>query len=250
MFSVTILTKNSAKYLPKVLDSLTLFPEVILLDTGSVDETCSIGESYKNVKIFHRPFVGFGETHNIASSLATYDWIFSIDSDEVVTQELAKEIISLALDESAVYTIPRNNYYRGKLIKGCGWYPDRVKRLYNRKRTSFSKALVHETVEVQIDMRRIELRYGVDHYPYDTVRDFLKKLDSYSSLYASQMEGKSYPTFCTTLLHTFWAFFRNYLLRRGWLLGREGFEISVYNAVSTFYKYLKLIEKNECKFFD
>ncbi len=245
MFSVTILTKNSSKYLHNVLRSLEHFPEVIVLDTGSTDTTCDIATMYKNVRLFHRPFTGFGPTHNVASSLATYDWILSLDSDEIMTQALEKEILSLALDESAVYTIPRNNYYRNKLIRGCGWYPDRVKRLYNRKKTQFSDALVHEAVEVLPGMRKVDLRHGVDHFPYDTVHDFLKKLDSYSSLYATQMAGRKYPSFFGALSHAFWAFFRSYILKRGWLLGREGMEISLYNANASLYKYLKLIEKNE-----
>lgn len=245
MFSVTILTKNSMKHLGKVLDSLRDFPEVIVLDTGSSDKTIDIANSYANVRLFSRSFEGFGPTHNIASSLASYDWILSIDSDEIMTPELQKELFSLPLDENAVYSFSRKNYYRNKWIKGCGWHPDRVRRLYNRKKTSFTQALVHETIEVTESMRDYFLHESVLHFPYDSIHDFLKKLDSYSTLYAEQMAGKKKISFIHACSHAFWAFFRSYFLKNGWLLGREGFEISLYNMNATFYKYLKLIERNK-----
>ncbi len=244
MISITILTKNSEKYLRQVLDSLESFPEVVILDTGSSDSTKDIALSYKNVRLHTSPFTGFGPTHNIASSLATYDWILSMDSDEIMSEELKKEIEALALDETAVYTIPRKNIYRGKHIKGCGWHPDRVKRLYNRTKTKFSDALVHESVLTE-GMRVIDLKHPLIHFPYDSIQSFLKKLDSYSTLYAEQYAGKKSISFISALSHTIWAFLRSYILKNGWLLGREGLEISIYNANAAFYKYLKLIEKNE-----
>src|ERR1700733_4049105 len=136
--SVTILVKNGQKHIEKVLTALQSFDEVALLDTGSDDQTLAIAARFANVTIHKSPFLGFGRSHNLLSSLAKHDWILSLDADEVLTKELGDEIASLKLQPGTVYSFWRKNYYRGKWIRGCGWYPDRVVRLYNKTETSFS----------------------------------------------------------------------------------------------------------------
>ena len=244
MISVTILTKNSERYLAKVLKALTQFNEVAILDTGSKDSTLEIAKQFSNVTIHKAPFEGFGPSHNHISQLARNDWILSIDSDEIATPELASEILSLQLDSSSVYSFCRHNFYRGRFIKGCGWYPDRVVRLYNRTKTAFSNDLVHERV-LSDHMRRVDLQNPVEHYPYFTISDFLTKMQSYSTLFAEQYKGKKSSSFFKALTHGLASFLKSYILKKGFLLGSEGFEISVYNGNTAFYKYLKLREANE-----
>lgn len=243
MISITILTKNSAKYLPQVLSALRSFEEVVVYDTGSTDNTLEIAHQYSNVTIHEGPFVGFGPTHNHASETAKYDWILSIDSDEVVTPELAAEIHSLELDPHQVYAMPRHNYYNGKWIKSCGWYPDRVIRLYNRKMTCFSDAKVHESVLVK-DLHVVKLKSPLIHHSYANTADFLQKMQSYSELFAQQNKGKVYSSTAKAFLRGVFTFFKSYILKKGFLNGPEGFQISIYNANTAFYKYLKLAEKN------
>ena len=99
------------------------------------------------MRIHHGEFIGFGPTHNLASNLASNDWILSLDCDEELSKELAEELLSLKLDPAAVYEIRRHNFFNGKRIRGCGgWDPDFVVRLYNRKATAFDQAQVHEKV--------------------------------------------------------------------------------------------------------
>src|SRR5476649_2059315 len=121
MISVTILTRNSAKYLTEVLTALHSFNDVVIYDTGSSDTTFEIAKQFDNVTIHQGTFEGFGVTHNQASAIAKNDWILSIDSDEIVTAELAQEIANTSLNSNSVYSFPRNNFYNGKWIKGCGW---------------------------------------------------------------------------------------------------------------------------------
>lgn len=242
--SVTILTKNSQAYLSEVLQALTQFDEVLIADTGSQDETLKIAAQFSNVRIYKLPFIGFGPTHNQASALAHHEWILSIDSDEVVTKELAQEINALSLDSNCVYSFPRHNEYKGKWIKWCGWYPDRQVRLYNRTKTRFSDAQVHESIQTD-QMRKIELNAPLRHYSYAKVSDFLSKMQSYSDLFALQYQGKKKSSLCKAVLHGCFAFFKSYILKRGIIGGREGFEISFYNANTAFYKYLKLAEANQ-----
>lgn len=238
MISVTILTKNSERSLKKTLDSLRAFDQVILLDSGSSDQTLEIAKSYPNVQIHSTSFKGFGPLHNEAAALASRDWIFSIDSDEIVTEELAKELLTLELDPSKVYVIERHNYFNGKRIKGCaGWSPDWVTRLYNKQRTRFSDALVHEKV-IEDNLSPIRLKNPLLHTPYLEIADFLAKMQHYTALSAEQTKRRP-PSFLKILLHTWHAFFKSYVLKGGFLAGKEGFIISAYNSHTTFYKYLK-----------
>lgn len=243
MISVTILTKNSELYLDKVLSHLTRFSEVLLYDSGSEDQTFEIAKKYPNVVIHRGTFDGFGKTHNLASSLCKNDWILSIDSDEIVTPELLEEIFNLKLETSTVYSISRHNYYREKFIKGCGWYPDRVFRLYNKKTTSFTDALVHEAV-ITDNLKRCDLKEPILHFPYKSTQDFIHKMQLYSTLFAKEKAGKKKATFLSALSHGFFAFFKSYFLKHGFLLGSQGFEISFYNGITAYYKYLKLRDLN------
>ncbi|MDP1836053.1 MAG: glycosyltransferase family 2 protein [Chlamydiales bacterium] len=240
--TVTILTKNSAKYLPQVLAALSRFDEVLVYDTGSTDETLKIASQHPNVRALEAPFVGFGPTHNNASVAARNDWILSVDSDEVMTPELSEEIAALTLDPQAVYSVWRQNYYNGRWIRWCGWYPDRQVKLYNRKTTRFSDAQVHEAV-ITKDLKTVPLKYPVKHYPYSGTADFLAKMQIYSTLYAQQAKGKK-SSVTKAVTHGLFAFFKSYILKKGFLGGREGFIISIYNGNTAFYKYLKLLEAN------
>ncbi len=238
--SVTILTKNAEKNLEKTLESVKNFSDIIILDNGSTDNTLAIAERYPHVRIFKSSFIGFGPLHNLASSYALYDWIFSIDSDEVLSEALFDEITALQLEEKLVYSCPRKNFYQGRHVKGCGWGTDRVVRLFNRHFFSFSQDQVHEKVMApRISM--VNLKKPLLHTPYHSVSDFLRKMQLYSDLFAEQSHRKSSPLIA--LGHGFMAFFKSYILKKGLFDGYAGFLISAYNGHTAFYKYLKLYEK-------
>ncbi len=240
MISATILTKNSAETLEAVLESLRAFPEIILFDTGSTDATLEIAERYPNVRIIKERFRGFGDAHNRATALASNPWILSIDSDEVLSPDLIREILALRLDERHAYSLNRCNYFLGKRMKCCsGWYPDPVVRLYHRGSTRFSDDAVHEKVLTE-NLAVIPLRGMLLHTPYRSIDDFLVKMQRYSTLFAIQNQGKKRSSLWIALGHCLAAFMKNYFLKRGFLGGKEGFIISLYNAHAAYYKYLKL----------
>lgn len=239
MISVTMLTKNSAKQLPKVLDALKSFDEVVIFDTGSTDATLEIARGYPNCTIHQSPFIGFGACHNRASAIARHDWILSIDSDEVMTEELLSELQALRKEPEKVYAVSRHNIYNGKHIRWCGWHPDFQVKLYNRKKSSYSEAKVHEAVQTE-GMEVVKLKGKVIHTPYETTADFLDKMQRYSTLFAEQWKGKKRGSLSKAIFHCLFAFFKSYFLKRGFMGGQEGFIISVYNANTAFYKYLKL----------
>jgi len=247
MISVTILTKNCEATLPATLSSLQSFPHVLVYDTGSTDQTLTIASRFPNVQIIQGQFVGFGPTHNAASGLAAHDWILSIDSDETLSSELALELLKLKLDPKTAYQIPRHNYFNGKWIRCCGgWYPDPIVRLYHRKTTRFTDDAVHEKV-ITTGLTVTPLASPLLHTPYRSMEDFLTKMQSYSTLFAEQHRGKKKTSLAGALLHGWHAFLKSYILKKGFLGGKEGFIISLYNGHTTFYKYLKLHEANRRK---
>lgn len=242
--SVTVLAKNSQKYIKEVLKALSPFGEVILYDTGSTDSTMDIAQTFPNVRVIRAQFAGFGPTHNMASAAAKNNWILSVDSDEIVTPEMVKAIAAEALENKAVYSFPRHNYFNGKFIKWCGWYPDRQIRLYNSTQTKFSNDQVHEAI-ISEGMRTVSLNAPFIHYSYESIEDFLSKMQSYSTLFANQYQGKRKSSLMKALSHGAFAFFKSYIIKRGFLGGYEGYVISAYNGHTAYYKYLKLHEANQ-----
>lgn len=244
MISVCILTKNAAPTLKAALDSVQSFPEVIILDNGSTDETLNLAKTYPNVRIFSLPFIGFGPLRNKAAKFASHDWILCLDSDEVLSPALVQELHFLRLEPQTAYFFPRHNYYNGKRILGCGWDPEKIARLYHRGSAGFSESQVHEKL---IANQFIHLNAPILHTPYRSTSDFLSKMQHYSTLFAQQHEGKKHSSFAIALAHGLYAFFRSYILKKGIFCGKEGFLISLYNANTTFYKYLKLAELNNLR---
>jgi glycosyltransferase involved in cell wall biosynthesis len=244
--SATILTKNSEKYIEKVLKSLEWCDEVVVLDSGSTDATLDIARSFANcrVHVLEGEFLGFGLMHQKMSALAKNDWILSVDSDEVVSDELKAELQNLAADKNSVYMIPSKNYFNGKHIYSCGWYPDYKARFFNKSVTDFNAEAVHENVVLE-GRSVVYLKSAFLHYSYDGVDDFLKKMHLYSSLFARQNVGKKSASPAKAVLRALWAFIKTYILKGGIRQGYEGFVISAYNAQTTFWKYIKLYEENK-----
>jgi glycosyltransferase involved in cell wall biosynthesis len=243
--SVTILTKNSAAYLVECLSALEAFAEVVIIDNGSTDNTLALASGFRNVKVYEHPFIGFGPLKNMAVDKATNDWIFSVDSDEIVTSELASEILSLKLDGNSIYTVLRDNYYHRRLIRACSWQNDEVLRLFNRKRTRYDDKLVHEGL-VMNETLITELLLGrMKHYPYDNASQLIQKMQHYSSLWAETHKGRKTSSPIKALLYGVLTFFKSYIVKSGWLYGYEGLLISISNANGVFYKYIKLYEADK-----
>ena len=249
MISVVILTKNSAKYIERCLGVLQAFPEVVVVDNGSTDQTMELAAGFANVKIYQREFCGFGPLKNIGASLASYDWVLFVDSDEIVSPVLVQKILGQELSEQEVYRFYRKNYYAGRLIDGCNWDNDYVVRLYNRNITSFNDNQVHESIQTNnLTVTTLSDKNSfIYHFPYSNTRQLMAKLEHYADLYAVNKLGHKKVRLWTIPFRFFMAFIKSYLLKKGFKYGYEGFLISSYNAMGVLVKYLKLYELSNAK---
>ncbi|EHZ3624512.1 glycosyltransferase family 2 protein, partial [Campylobacter jejuni] len=168
--SVIIIVKNAEQTLLECLNSLKDFDEIILLNNESSDNTLKIANEFKkdfaNLYIYHNAFIGFGALKNLALSYAKNDWILSIDADEVLENECIKELKNLKLQEDNIIALSRKNLYKGEWIKACGWWPDYVLRIFNKNFTRFNDNLVHESLVLPSNAKKIYLKNGLKHYSY------------------------------------------------------------------------------------
>ncbi len=237
---VAIITRNAAARLAQCLAALSFADEVVVLDSGSTDATLDIARAHGARVIERADWPGFGAQKNRALDALSTDWILSIDADEVVSPELAASIrAALAAPAADVYCVDRLSSFCGSWIRHSGWYPDWLPRLFRRGAARFSADLVHE--RLVFDGRTARLTGQLLHYSYEDYDTVLRKLDAYSSAGAAQRAAAgARASFGKAVARGAWAFVRTWVLRRGFLDGRAGFMIAVFNAETVYYRFLKL----------
>ncbi len=241
--SVVVLAKNNEKTIEKTLQSLVGFSDVVVYDNGSIDKTIDIAKRFSNVNLVQGEFKGFGWTKNRAASFALNDWILIIDSDEVVDSELFSILKSKNLDEKTVYRLNFKAFYKDIQIKHCGWNNQKIKRLYNRKITSYNSNDVHEDI-ITDGLKMEELKGNVEHYSYHTISEFIIKADRYSTLFAQNNVGKKSSSPAKAFFNGLYSFIKTYIFKQGFKDGYVGLIIAFSHMVTNFYKYIKLYEAN------
>jgi glycosyltransferase involved in cell wall biosynthesis len=240
--SVTIVAKNEATDLGAALASVAWADEIVVVDSHSTDETVAIARQYTDRVVVH-DWLGHIEQKNYAASLASHDWILSLDADERVTPELATELQALKTGESpeAAFRIPRVTWHLGRWIRTTDWYPDYQDRFYDRRRARWTGRYVHEAL--QTDGSRGQLAGEIQHHAYRDIADHLETIDRYTTLAARQMQEDGRRAGLVQLAgHPPLAFLRNYIARGGIRDGVPGFIISSMNAYYVFLKFAKLWE--------
>ncbi len=243
--SVAIITKNEEANLPHCLKSVVFAEEVVIVDSGSDDETVNIATAF-GCNVFIESFKGFGLQKQSAINHCRHEWVLVLDADERIPDEttaVIKEIV-LSKEASAVgYSFPRKNYFQGRWIRHMGWWPDRVVRLFRKDSGRMAEAAVHESVIVSGQVR--ELDVPIEHFTEGSLSKILIKIERYSTLGAEEAfkEGRKTSVWSAALRAEL-AFFRNYFFKLGFLDGRQGFVLSVTDSVNKFFKYAKLSELN------
>ena len=240
--SATLITHNEAVNIEEALQSLAWADEIVVVDSGSTDATIEICRRYTG-RIFRRDWTGFVDQKNYAVSQAAHDWIIALDADERIGSELAREINDLrrAGFQKAGYRMPRVAYFMGRWIRHGDWYPDYQLRLFDRRLSLWRGGRVHESVRVEGTPGL--LRGEIQHYTYRSLSDYLRRLETYSTLAARdyQADGRK-ASLARMLGNPCAAFLKGYMLKRGFLDGAPGLMVAIMGAVSVYFKYAKLYE--------
>ncbi len=245
--SVAIVTLNEEANLPRTLASIAWANEIVVADSGSTDATHAIAQSY-GARFVTESWRGFAAQKNFALSLCTSEWVISLDADEVVSPELAASIQNAiaAPPSHTAYALPRRNLFLGRWIRHGGYYPDPKLRLFPRGQGTFQETPVHETA---VFSGHVETLHGdLLHDAYPTLASYLDHMQRYSALGASiavqrGRTGRNLFSFLSgVLLNPVATFFYNYILRAGFLDGREGLLLHLYHSAYVSWKYAKAWE--------
>lgn len=242
--SVAMIVKNEAQDLADCLDTVKGWvDEIVILDSGSTDETAQIAEQYGAKFYVNTDWQGFGKQRQLAQQYVTSDYVLWLDADERVTPELKQSILQAVKndEQNAVYKIGRLSEVFGRQIRHSGWYPDYVVRLYRTTFAKYGDELVHEKVHFPKDANVKKLTGDLLHFTYKDVHHYLVKSASYAQAWSIQKAkaGKKASLF-DGVTHALGCFVKMYLLKAGFLDGKQGFLLAILSAHSTFVKYADL----------
>lgn len=242
MLSVSITTFNGEPLVRRCIESVQWADEIIVVDSGSTDNTREIAREL-GAQVTRTPdFPGYGQQKNRALDRTTGDWVLALDHDEWVSPELRAEIEATINNpgNTVAFTMPRLSNFCGRDMRHCGWWPDPVTRLFRKGKARFSEDHLHDRILVDGPIGK--LKHPLRHEPMPTLEHVITKINGYSSAGAKfNFERGKRATLTKAIFHGWWAFMRTYVLQAGFLDGREGFMLSVSNAEGTYYRYLKLM---------
>jgi glycosyltransferase involved in cell wall biosynthesis len=244
--SVIVITHNESTNIADCLSTLAFADEIIVVDCASTDGTPDVARSLGAVVHVTTDWPGFGIQKNRALDLAQHPWVLSLDADERVPLELAKQIRQVVMQDTGVaFEIPRLTQFCGHWIRHCGWTPDYVLRLFRRGSARFSDDLVHERVVVKQGVAG-RLAVPLLHYSYPTPSHYWRKLEQYSQAWAHQRFADGQKTSMVRAgLAGVVAFLRSYFFRLGFLDGAMGFAVCTMQAQAAFGKYFALYCLNQ-----
>jgi len=238
--SVCLVAQNEQENLQRVLQSVQgIADEIILVDGGSTDRTQEIARE-NGAKVFFRAFTDHADQKNYAASLASHDWIFLLDADEELSEELKASVRNWKeqAPKYAVYELPRLTWYLGAWIRHSRWYPDWQRRIYRRDKTSF-RGVVHSALHYEGKIGR--LRGDLLHHPVSTPEGGRAKFDKCTPALVKEMfdQGKRHWRAAMWLAPP-WNWFHHFILGAGFLDGYRGFLIAQMTARGTRLKFMQL----------
>lgn len=244
--SAIIISFNEADRIDRALRSLAWADEIVVVDSGSTDETQTLARG-KGARVHVHPWEGYAKQKTIATGHAAHRWILWIDADEEVTPALRmsiEEVLTLQAGESppaiSAYAMNRRTCYLGKLLRYGGWYPDRKTRLFDRERAKFGAELVHE--ELQVDGSVGVLRGDLNHYSYRDLNHHIEKTQEMARLWAEQNAARRRVALWELLIHPAAKALKSYVLHAGFLEGWRGLLVAGMASYSVWLKYALLRE--------
>ena len=239
--SVVIIAKNAASQIGACIESVAFAEEVLVVDSGSDDETRAIAEVV-GCRVIEKEWLGFGQQKQFAVTQARHDWVLCLDVDERVTAQLEDSIrTALAMPKHNAFRMPRRNRFLGKWLTHGEGYPDWSLRLFHRQHASWSNDPVHEAVITTVEVG--ELKGDLLHDSAEDVTTYLQKQNRYSSLHAEALFQQGVRAgYLKLFLSPLARFIKFYFLRLGFLDGGQGFAHVAVGCFAAFAKYAKLIE--------
>ena len=241
--SIAIIAHDEEATAARALDSAAWADEVIFVDCGSTDKTAIIAAARPKVRLFSREnSLAVHVNKQFAADRASGDWIFILDADEEITEELRREIPTAIASGQGInaYEMPRRNFYFGHWLRHGGKYPDTQLRLFKKGKARFLPLPVHEKLEVDGVTGRLSA--PLNHYPYRSVQDIPRKLGFYAeALSESYIKGGKDPLFIFS--RPFSRFISAYLLKLGFLDGAAGFKTALTDFFVIFVSILRFREK-------
>ncbi|NLI83589.1 MAG: glycosyltransferase family 2 protein [Deltaproteobacteria bacterium] len=240
--SVAVITRNEGRNIRECLASVQWASEIVVVDRFSSDDTVEIAREM-GATVYQEEWHGYAQQKNLAMEKTRGAWILNLDADERIPPPLRGEILETLpkAGDTVGYYIARRNYFCGKWIRYGGWYPDYTLRLLRKGAGRFEERAVHEKLRVHGRTGRLE--HPMEHYSYRSISDYLERLDRYSALAALELKkGMVTASWAALSLRPLFTFFKMYIMRRGFLDGREGFFLAVSYAYYTFLKYYRTTE--------
>lgn len=237
--STVIITVNEEKNILDCLESVKWADEIIIVDSESNDKTVEIGKKY-TTKVFVKKWEGYAIQKSYALSLANNEWVLSLDADERVTDKLAEEILSLDLEKYDGCEIKRDNYFLGKVIKGCGWGNDYQLRLFRKSKTRLSDRVIHE--KFIVDGKIFKLKNTMLHYSYNNLSEAFAKINNYSTLEALEKSNRKKVNSFTLIAVPILSFLQHFIIRKGFIDGLYGLIISLMHAITKLQVKMKIWE--------
>lgn len=241
--SVAIITKDEEERLPVCLESLGFADEVLVVDCGSTDRTVRIAESF-GARVLVEKWRGFSGQKQFAVDHCLHEWVLILDADERLPDETARAIRhALTVKDSTIsaYSFRRKNYLHGRWVRRCGWWPDHVVRLGDRRRGRFDGRPVHEQWVTEGCVQRLDA--FIEHFSFKNYSQLVAKMERYSNLASRELfDRDARANALTPIFHGLWMFIKTYFVELGVLDGFDGFVIAVMNAGGSFLKYAKLKE--------
>jgi glycosyltransferase involved in cell wall biosynthesis len=245
-----VICYNEQETIARCLESLSFCDEIVVVDSHSTDRTREIARQY-TARVIEHPFEGYVKQKNFALDQASHDWVVSLDADEVLSPELAREIereLAAADGTAAGYALDRVTWYLGVWQDRGDWYPDWQLRVFRRSQARFAGRDPHDRVELAGPVKR--LRHRLEHYNYRDLSDHIQTVDRFSRYQAQAMHAEGVRFRLVDLLfRPAFRFLKGYVLRGGFLKGLPGLLVSVSSAYYVFMKYAKLweLERGESK---
>ncbi len=244
--SVVIITFNEERNIGRCLESVKeIADEIVVVDSYSTDRTAELCRMF-GTRFIQRAFAGHIQQKNFALQQATHSWVLSLDADEALSPELQTSILQVKNNwQHDGYTMNRLTSYAGQWIRHSGWYPDTKLRLWDRRKGRWGGYNPHDRLIMEEGARISHIKGDILHYAYQNASELIDKIQQYSAIFARDQRFVKNASPFRIVYKTVFAFFRNYILKAGFLDGYAGLLISVSHANGVFYKYTKLYEANK-----